>query len=151
MSEAQPSGPGRPDARTGNPLVDLARELRAGGGLLAATVVGDDGPAEHGAIAGRRGPEYALVVESIREAYLQHYGEGRVVRPDDPDLALLAGDRLYALGLAKLAALGDVDAVAVLADVISRSAQAHAEGDPARADAAWRDGAQAVGRPAVPR
>jgi hypothetical protein len=134
-----------------NPLADLAAELRAGGGLLAATVVGDDGPAEYGAIAGHRGPEYALVVESIREGYLQHYGEGRVVRPDDPDLALLAGDRLYALGLAKLAALGDVEAVAVLADLISRSAQAHAEGDPARADAAWRDGAQAVARPASTR
>jgi hypothetical protein len=67
-----------------------------------------------------------------------------VVRPDDPDLALLAGDRLYALGLARLAALGDVEAVAVLADLISRCAQAHAEGDPARADAAWRSGATAI-------
>jgi hypothetical protein len=73
------------------------------------------------------------------------------VRPADPDLALLAGDRLYALGLARLAALGDVEAVAVLADVISRSAQAHAEDDPARADVAWRVGAEAVGRPASRR
>jgi hypothetical protein len=134
-----------------NPLQDLAHELRSAGGLLADAVVVDDGPAEHGAVAGRRGPEYALVVESIREGYLLHYGESRVVRPDDPDLALLAGDRLYALGLAKLAALGDVEAVAVLADVISRSAQAHAERDPASADAAWRDGAAAVGRPAAIR
>ena len=133
------------------PLEELARELRAEGGLLADAVVDADGPAKHGAVAVERGAEYALVVEAIREGYLQHYGEGRVVRPDDPDLALLAGDRLYALGLARLAALGDVEAVAVLADVISRSAQAHAEGDPARADEAWRVGAEAVARPASRR
>jgi hypothetical protein len=165
MSEAQPSGHDRPDAgrpdqtcgqdaRTGNPLgvlAALAVELRAEGGLLAETVVDTDAPAEHGAVAGERGAEYALVVEAIREGYLQHYGEGRVVRPDDPDLALLAGDRLYALGLARLAALGDVEAVAVLADVISRSAQAHAEGDTARADEAWRVGSEAVARPASRR
>ena len=69
---------------------------------------------------------------------------GRVVRPDDPDLALLAGDRLYALGLERLAAIGDLDAVAELADVIALCAQAHAEGDPARADAVWDAGAAAV-------
>jgi hypothetical protein len=123
-------------------LRQLAEAVRAEGGMLAAAA---DGPAEHGAIAGRRGPEYALVLEAIREGYLQHYGTGRVVRPDDPDLALLAGDRLYALGLAQLAELGDLDAVEVLAGVISRSAQAHAEGDPARADAIWAAGAKAVG------
>lgn len=132
-------------------LDQLAAVLRAEGGLLADAIVDSDAPAEHGAVAGRRGADYALVVEAIREGYLQHYGEGRVVRPADPDLALLAGDRLYALGLARLAALGDVEAVAVLADVISRSAQAHAESDPARADDAWRAGAQAVGRPTYRR
>lgn len=166
MSDAQPSGDGRPeagrpdrereqDARAGNAvsasgeagrtaLADLAAALRADGGLLAAAVVAEDGPAEHGAIAARRGPEYALVLEAIREGYLQHYGTGRVARPEDPDLALLAGDRLYALGLARLAALGDVDAVAVLGDLISRCAQAHAEGEPAQADAAWRAAAEAI-------
>jgi hypothetical protein len=162
MSEAEPSGHDRPDAgrpdqtcgqdaRTANPLAALAAELRAEGGLLADAVVDSDAPAKHGLVAGERGAEYALVVEAIREGYLQHYGEGRVVRPDDPDLALLAGDRLYALGLARLAALGDVEAVAVLADVISRSAEAHAEGDPARAVEAWRVGAEAVARPASRR
>ena len=71
-----------------------------------------------------------------------------MLRPDDPDLALLAGDRLYALGLARLAELGDLDAVAGLAGVISRAAQAHAEGDPDAARAAWDAGARAVGRSA---
>ena len=91
-----------------------------------------------------RGDTYPLLVEAIREGYLQHYAAGRVVRPDDPDLALLAGDRLYALGLERLAALGDLEAVAELADVIALCAQAHAEGDPARADAVWEAGAAAV-------
>jgi hypothetical protein len=117
-------------------LGELAATLRAEGGLLAATVA--DAP------AGPPGDEHDLILEAIREGYLQHYGAGRVVRPDDPDLALLAGDRLYALGLARLAALGDLDAVAELADVISLSAQAHAEGDPARADAVWEAGAKAL-------
>lgn len=123
-------------------LEELARALRDEGGLLAATVVDGDGPAPHGDAAGER---LALIVEAIREGYLQHYAEGRVVRPADPDLALLAGDRLFALGLERLAALGDLAAVAKLADVISLSAQAHAEGDPERADAVWAAGAAAVG------
>ena len=72
------------------------------------------------------------------------------MRPDDPDLALLAGDRLYALGLERLAALGDLDAVAELADVIALCAQAHAEGDPARAEAVWEAGAAAVARGPAP-
>jgi hypothetical protein len=76
-------------------------------------------------------------VEAIREGYELHYGSGRVIATGDADLALLAGDRLYALGLERLAALGDLDAVGKLADLISLSAQAHAEADPARADAIW--------------
>ena len=54
--------------------------------------------------------EYALVVEAVREGYLLHYGRrDRVVRGADADLALLAGDYLYALGLERLAALGDLE------------------------------------------
>jgi hypothetical protein len=135
-----------------SPLDDLAAALRDEGGLLAATVA-DPGaaPAPHGeaAAAGPRAAgdevEYALLVEAIREGYLQHYGDGRVVRTDDADLALLAGDRLYALGLARLAALGDLEAVTELADVISLCAQAHASGHPERAEAVWDAGASAIG------
>jgi hypothetical protein len=124
------------------PLARLAGELRAGGGLLAAAVVDPPAgePTPHGDAVASRGPEYALLVEAIREGYLLHYGAGRVVRTDDPDLALLAGDRLYALGLARLAELGDLEGVGILADVISRCAQAHAQDDPAEADRAWSDG-----------
>jgi hypothetical protein len=133
-------------------LQRLAEALRADGGLIAGTVCdGADGPAPHGdrAAAGARARgrehEYALLVEAIREGYLQHYGEGRIVQPEDPDLALLAGDRLYAFGLAQLAELGDLESVAELADLIGLVAQAHAEGDPERAAAVWDAGAAAVG------
>jgi hypothetical protein len=67
-----------------------------------------------------------------------HYGEPRAFRGMDPDLRLLAGDALYALGLSRLAEAGDVEAVAELSDLISGSAQAHAEGRPEDAEALWR-------------
>jgi hypothetical protein len=127
-------------------LERLAEALQTEGGLLAKTVVSDGtGEQPHGDAVAGRGAEYPLLVEAIREGYLQHFGEGRVVRPADPDLALLAGDRLYAFGLERLAAVGDLAAVAELADVIALCAQAHAEGDPARAEAIWEAGANAVG------
>jgi hypothetical protein len=126
-------------------LERLAEELREEGGLLAGTVSSSDGASQaHGDSVAARGEAYPLLVEAIREGYLQHYGSGRVVRPDDPDLALLAGDRLYALGLERLAAIGDLDSVAELADIIALSAQAHAEGDPARAEAVWDAGSAAI-------
>jgi len=128
-----------------SPLAALAARIRADGGLLADTVTDPTQDAALGALAG---PEHAELVEAIYEGYLQHYGEGRVLQPGDPDLALLAGDRLYALGLAQLAELGDLEAVEILAGVISRTAQAHAEGDPGAASAAWEAGARAVGRSA---
>jgi hypothetical protein len=137
-----------------SPLADTVRE--DGGGLLAATVHDDGGEAPHGAAAAAgtraagREAEYALLVEAIYEGYLLHYGEPRVVRPAEPDLALLAGDRLYALGLDRLARLGDLEAVAELADVIALAAQAHAEGDAERAAAAWAAGAAAVGGGSTP-
>ena len=62
----------------------------------------------------------------------------------DDDLRLLAGDALYALGLARLAESGDLAAVAELSDLISRSAQAHAEGRGAAAEALWDASASAL-------
>ncbi len=68
-----------------------------------------------------------------------------MVAPVEADLGLLAGDRLYALGLARLVALGDTEAVAELADTITLSALAHGKGEPELADAVWAAGARAVG------
>jgi hypothetical protein len=92
--------------------------------------------------------EYAVLVEAIREGYLLHYGTPRLVVDADADLALLAGDYLYALGLRRLSLLGDLDAVRELSDLISLSAQVHAPGsaDGAQhtADALWLAGVVAV-------
>jgi hypothetical protein len=81
----------------------------------------------------------------ILEGSRLHYGNPALVDPDDPDLALLLGDQLYALGLARLAALGDLPAVRELADVISIVAQAQSDGDAALAEAVWEAGAVAIG------
>src|SRR5277367_2908764 len=85
---------------------------------------------------GRR-EEYELLVEAIYEGYLVHYGSPRVVRPAEADLGLLAGDQLYAIGLAMLVGLGDTAAVAELADTITLSALAQGAGELALADAVW--------------
>jgi hypothetical protein len=95
--------------------------------------------------ASGRERDYELLLEMILEGSLLHYGAPRLVRCADPDLALLLGDQLYALGLARLAELGDLDAVAELADLISLLAQAQAATDPRLADAIWQGGAAAIG------
>jgi hypothetical protein len=123
------------DERLDMPLAGLRAEIEAAGGPLSEELLpesGELGPVLFGPLAAR-GPraagaagEYALLVESIFEGYLLHYGRGRILDPPDPDLRLLAGDYLYAFGLARLALLGDLDAVGELADLISLCARAHA-------------------------
>lgn len=120
----------------------LAAALRAEDGLLAAALRDPVAPDEPLLAAVPAGP-YALTLAAVREGYLLHYGEGRLVGADDPDLALLGGDRLYALALAELASLGDLDAVTALADLISGCARAHADDAPELAGAAWRAAAGA--------
>ena len=86
-----------------------------------------------------------FVLEAVYEGYLLHYGESRLFDGMDADLRLLAGDALYALGLARLAESGDLPAVAELSDLISRSAQAHAEGRGGEAEALWDASAGVLG------
>lgn len=140
-------------------LQRLARLLSDEGGLMATLVCPDGGmePAVEPEIASparvaAEGPrtkdkreEYELLVEAIYEGYLLHYGSPRVVRAPDADLRLLAGDQLYAIGLAMLVALGDTVAVAELADTITLSALAQGAGEQELADAVWAAGARAVG------
>jgi hypothetical protein len=153
------------------PVLERLRALLHDEGGLIATLVGDgaagddaglegaegiDGAAGEGcespariAASGprteHRGEQYELLVEAIYEGYLLHYGMPRVVRAADADLRVLAGDRLYAIGLARLVELGDTSAVAELADTITLSALAQGAGDRALADAVWAAGARAVG------
>ena len=79
----------------------------------------------------------AFTLEAVYEGFLLHYAEPRAYTGMDPDLRLLAGDSLYALGLARLAEQGDLAAVAELADLISACAQAQAEGRPEDTDGLW--------------
>jgi hypothetical protein len=131
--------------------------VQAEGGLLAAALGPDatgDGALSLTAAAGPRSAgreeDVAFVVEAIREGELLHYGAPRLFPAIEPDLALLAGDRLYALGLARLAALGDLEAVAELADIIALCAQARAEGRADLAEAVWEAGVAALGWGATP-
>ena len=110
------------------------------GGIGGPAAIAASGPRAEG-----RRAEYELLVEAIYEGYLLHYGAPRVMRAPDADLRVLAGDRLYAIGLARLVELGDTPAVAELADTITLSALAQGTGDARLADAVWTAGARAVG------
>ncbi len=70
---------------------------------------------------------HALGLETIYEGYLLHYGRPRLFAPADRDTGLLLGDYLYAHGLVRVAAFGEVAAVADLAELISLCAQLRAE------------------------
>jgi hypothetical protein len=113
--------------------VSVLREVAAAADpALAPYVVADPGPPRFGDVGERH-----FVLETVYEGYLLHYGEPRLFEGMDGDLRLLAGDALYALGLARLADSGDLLAVAELSDLISRSAQAHAEGRGEAAETHW--------------
>lgn len=119
-------------------LRELAEQLRSEDTPIAGHVV------EAVTTSSEPADEYALVMEAVREGYLLHYGESRLLSGHDDDLALLAGDYLYALGLDRLAALGDTEAVAVLSELISKCAQLHAEGRGAEVDPLWVDAARRI-------
>jgi hypothetical protein len=133
-----------------NALQLLAEQLRTEETPIAPHVVdpaeapalGELAASGPGAAAAPR--EYAFVVEAIREGYLLHYGKSRLLDGHDSDLALLAGDYLYALGLDRLAALGDPHAVTVLSDLISECARLHAEGEGEGIPGLWRKAAEKI-------
>jgi hypothetical protein len=93
--------------------------------------------------------EHRLGLETIYEGYLVHYGRSRLFAPVDRDTALLLGDYLYAHGLVRIAETGDVAAVSLLAELISRCAHLRAESLDGDAEA-WAETATALGN-GVPR
>ena len=147
-------------ASTATSLAPLAALLRDGENVISPHVVESDEVPALGALvaAGPRAAqapdEYTLLVEAIREGYLLHYETPRLIEGADADLRLLAGDYLYALGLERLAARGDLDAVRELADLISLAAQIHAENDGAATgrlvDALWLAATVAVASGSTP-
>jgi hypothetical protein len=87
---------------------------------------------------------FALGLESIYEGYLLHYGRPRLFAPADSDTAILLGDYLYAHGLVRVAAHGEVAVVEDFAELVSLCAQLRAEareGD----GAAWAGTAALLG------
>jgi hypothetical protein len=145
---------------TGTSLAALAAILRDGENVISPYVRDSDDEPVLGSLAAA-GPravgapdEYRLLVEAIREGYLLHYETPRLIEGADSDLRLLAGDYLYALGLERLAARGDMEAVVELADLISLAAQIHAEDGPGSAEdrvhALWLAATVAVAAGATP-
>lgn len=133
-----------------NALQALADQLRAEETPITPHVIDPAEPPELGELVAA-GPgtaaapaEYALVIEAVREGYLLHYEQSRLLGSHDSDLALLAGDYLYALGLDRLAALNDPRAVTILSDLISDCARLQAEGDTDPIPGLWRDAAEQI-------
>ena len=107
-------------------LAEIARRAAADSPLWAGALRPGDAPQPR--FAGRCPDRYLLGVEMILEAYLLHYGQSRLFRQDDADLALLTGDYLYAAGLVEICATGDLAAVTALAQLISACASDRGEG-----------------------
>lgn len=110
---------------------------------------------EHAGEAARRAPaldgQLGLGVESIYEGHALHRSTGRLLAADaSPALQLLVGDYCYAAGLCDVAATGDLDAVATLADLIADTATLAAEpsGDARDGESNWDDAiTQLMSRP----
>ncbi|MEK6227719.1 MAG: hypothetical protein AABM31_00145 [Actinomycetota bacterium] len=117
--------------------------VRAADPSLREYAAADPGPDRFAGTVGD--PDRLFVIEAVYEGYLLHYGHPRAFAGMDPELCLLAGDSLYALGLSRLAANGDLEAVGELADLISDAARAQAEGRTDDADRLWLRTARALG------
>lgn len=138
-------------------LAEVAAQLNADGGLLANTLLpanqiepAADDPAlgalaAGGPLSAGREQQIAAIVEAVYEGYLLHGCQSRILSVADSDLNILTGDRLYALGLAQLAQLGDLDSVRELSDVIAISSQARVINNEPLAAAAWQLAASAIG------
>ncbi len=121
----------------------LARVVDAVDPALAAHAAADPGPDRFAGLVSD--PDRLFVLEAVYEGYLLHYGTPRAFAGMDQDLRLLGGDALYALGLRRLAEIGDIEAVAELSDLISAAARAQAEDHPEGAERLWLDSAHRLG------
>jgi hypothetical protein len=71
---------------------------------------------------------FTLGIETVYEAYLVHYGASRLFDSPGEEDRVLLGDYLYAQGLVRIEQAGGVDAVAVMAELISTCAALRANG-----------------------
>jgi hypothetical protein len=95
--------------------------------LWAAALRGDPDPPPEAVFSRLAQERFVLGLETIYEGYLVHYGNPRLFAPADADTALLLGDYLYAHGLVRIAAAGDVHAVSDLSELISLCSQLRAD------------------------
>ena len=121
-------------------LRELGERLLAEGTPISAHVVRPSRAWDQDA-----GGAYQPVIEAVREGYLLHYEEPRLLAGHDDDLGVLAGDYLYALGIQRLAALGDWDAVLALANLIGDCAERHSEGREDEVPGLWREAVAGIG------
>lgn len=125
----------------------IAAEAAAESPLWAEQLRADP---EREAVFGALAPErFALGLETIYEGYLVHYGRPRLFAPGEAETALLLGDYLYAHGLVRIAATGDLDAVAALAELISTCAHLRAEEAPGDGEA-WVAAVRTLGAEPAP-
>ena len=122
-------------------MSNLRQLIAAAGPDLAAHANPQPGPDRFASLGDNT---RAYVLEAVYEAYLLHYGEPRAFVGMDADLRLLAGDALYAEGLARLAEQGDTEAVAELADLISLCAWAESAGRRRVVEALWNASARCL-------
>lgn len=81
---------------------------------------------------------YQLGLEYIFEGFLLHFGRNRLLKPDENNFYLLAGDYMYARGISAIAGLEDLVCVRELAELIQLCSFIHGEKrDPALALSAW--------------
>jgi len=87
---------------------------------------------------------FALGLETVYEAYLVHYGHPRLFTPGAESERVLLGDYLYAHGLVRISTVGGVEAVAAMAELISRCASLRAAGEAGDGEA-WVTATRALG------
>lgn len=87
---------------------------------------------------------FELGLETVYEAYLVHYGRSRLFAPAEEGERVLLGDYLYAHGLVRVAKAGGVEAVAVMAELISRCAALRAAGGDGE-EVAWLEASRSLG------
>jgi hypothetical protein len=130
------SGPAGRDGADGA-LAAIVRATEEESAVFAASLLPAERRDERVVWAPLCGPRFAAGLEAIYEGYLLHHGRSRLFSQGDPNAALLCGDFLYARGLAWIAQLGDVEAVAALAELISLAARGRAEPEPPDDFALW--------------
>ena len=123
----------------------IALEAAAESALWAAALLPEEEREAVPIFSTLAGERFALGVESIYEGYLLHYGRPRLFAPTDRDTSILLGDYLYAHGLVRVAAQGDVGVVADLAELLALCAHLRAERRPGDGEA-WAATIALLGR-----